>query len=124
MKRSMLAALVVVVGLTVPAAGQSSSQKVTGYLVDAVCAGNHATEKGYAENHDKKCNLMEGCIKSGYSLITADQKVLKFDAKGNEQALAFIKATNKDKSWKVNVTGTVEGSTITVKTIALDPSGC
>ena len=123
MKRSLLGALVVVVGLTIPAAGQSNSQKFTGYLVDAVCAGNHATEPGYAENHDKNCNLMDGCIKSGYSLIMADHKVLKFDSKGNEQALAFIKATDKDKSWKVIVTGSVEGQTLTVKSIALDPSG-
>ena len=123
MKRRLLGALVVVVSLTIPAAGQSNPQKFTGYLVDAVCAGNHATEPGYAENHDKNCNLMEGCIKSGYSLIMADHKVLKFDSKGNEQALAFIKATDKDKSWKVMVTGTVEGQTLTVKSIALDPSG-
>ena len=123
MNRSLLGALVVAAGLTIPAAGQSNSQKLTGYLVDAVCAGNHATEPGYAENHDKNCNLMEGCIKSGYSLIMADHKVLKFDSKGNEQALAFIKATDKDKSWKVMVTGTVDGQTLTVKSIALDPSG-
>ena len=122
MKRSLLGALVVVAGLTMPAAGQSNSQKFTGYLVDAVCAGNHATEPGYAENHDKNCNLMDGCIKSGYSLILADHKVLKFDPKGNEQALAFIKATDKDKSWKVTVTGTVEGQTLNVRSIALDPS--
>ena len=123
MKRRLLGALVVVVSLAIPAAGQSNSQKFTGYLVDAVCAGNHATEPGYAEKHDKNCNLMDGCIKSGYSLIMADHKVLKFDSKGNEQALAFIKATDKDKSWKVMVTGTVEGQTLTVKSIALDPSG-
>ena len=121
--RRLLGALVVVVSLAIPAAGQSNSQKFSGYLVDAVCAGNHATEPGYAEKHDKNCNLMEGCIKSGYSLIMADHKVLKFDSKGNEQALAFIKATDKDKSWKVMVTGTVEGQTLTVKSIALDPSG-
>ena len=123
MMRRLLGALVVVVSLAIPAAGQSNSQKFSGYLVDAVCAGNHATEPGYAEKHDKNCNLMEGCIKSGYSLIMADHKVLKFDSKGNEQALAFIKATDKDKSWKVMVTGTVEGQTLTVKSIALDPSG-
>jgi len=122
MKRSLLGALVAVVGLTIPAAGQSNPQKLTGYLVDAVCAGNHATEPGYAEKHDKNCNLMDGCIKSGYSLITADHKVLKFDPEGNEQALAFIKATDKDKEWKVTVTGTVEGQTLTVKSITLDPS--
>ena len=66
---------------------------------------------------------MDGCIKSGYSLILADHKVPKFDPKGAEQALAFIKATDKDKDLKVIVTGTVEGQTLTVKSIALAPSG-
>ena len=105
------------------ARAQSRPQTFEGYLVDGVCAGNHATEPGYAEKHDKACNLMDGCIKSGYSLILADHKVLKFDPKGAEQALAFIKATNKDKDLKVVVTGTVEGQTLTVKSIALAPSG-
>ena len=119
MKNSLLGALVVVAGLTMSAAGQSNPQKFTGHLVDAVCAGNHATEPGYAEKHDKTCNLMDGCIKSGFSLVTSDLKVLKFDAKGNEQALALIKATEKDKDWKVTVSGSVEGSTLAVSSIKL-----
>src|SRR5205085_3187020 len=72
----------------VAAAPQSGGQKVTGYLVDAVCAGNHAAEPGYKESHDKNCNLMAACVKSGYSLVLADNTVLTFDPKGNEQALA------------------------------------
>ncbi len=96
------------------------NQKVHGYLVDAICAKNHAKEPGYAANHDKKCNLMAVCVKSGYSLITADQKVLKFDAKGAEQALHLIQATEKDKDWKVVVTGKVDGDTIAVTSIALE----
>ena len=62
---------------------------------------------------------MEGCIKSGYSVVTADHKVLKFDRKGNEQALALIKATDKDKEWKVVVTGKVDGQTMAVRAITL-----
>ena len=96
------------------------SQKVHGYLVDGICAKNHATEPGYAANHDKKCNLMAVCVKSGYSLITPDQKVLKLDAKGAEQALSLIQATEKDKDWKVVVTGKVDGDTIAVTSIALE----
>jgi hypothetical protein len=114
-----IAAIVLAVFQTATTAGQSSAQKVSGHLVDAVCAGNHATEPGYVEKHDKDCNLMAGCVKSGYSLVTADHKVLKFDQKGNEQALALIKATEKDKDWKVAVTGTVSGESIAVTSIAL-----
>jgi hypothetical protein len=99
---------------------QSGTQKISGHLVDAVCAGNHYTEAGYKEKHDKACNLMDVCVKSGYSLITADNKVLKFDAKGNEQALAFIKATTKENDLKVTVTGKIDGQTITVSSIALE----
>jgi hypothetical protein len=107
--------LVSAVGLTA-----QSEQKLTGYLVDSVCAGNHAHKPGYKEQHDKACNLMPGCVKSGYSLIMPDNSVLAFDAKGAEQALTFIKATNKEKDLKVTVTGTVTGKTIAVKNITLD----
>jgi len=119
MKSHVLGASIAVILLAVTAAGQSGAQKINGHLVDAVCASNHATEPGYVEKHDKNCNLMPGCVKSGYSLVTADHKVLKFDQKGNEQALAFIKATEKDKDLKVAVTGSVSGDSIAVTSIAL-----
>lgn len=108
-----------VLGLCATMAGQSGSQKLSGHLVDSVCAKNHSTEPGYAANHDKRCNLMDGCIKSGFSLITADNTVYKFDQRGAEQALALIKATDKDKDWKVVVMGKVDGSTIAVSSITL-----
>jgi hypothetical protein len=110
----------VILGLTATMIGQTDRQKISGYLVDSVCADGHATEPGYVEKHDKRCQLMDGCIKSGYSLVTADKKVLKFDSKGNEQALALIKATDRDKEWKVVVTGKVNGQTIAVSSIALE----
>ena len=120
MKRYVLGVSLAVLAMSVPSLAQSNSQKVSGYLVDAVCAGNHATEPGYKESHDKACNLMAGCVKSGYSLITADNKVIKFDAKGNDQALAFIKATEKEKQLKVSVTGKLDGQTIAVQSITLE----
>jgi hypothetical protein len=122
MRLNRIAALVagIAIGLSgFIVSAQSRTQTFDGYLVDGVCAGNHATEPGYVEKHDKACNLMDGCIKSGFSLVTSDLKVLKFDAKGNEQALALIKATEKDKDWKVTVSGSVEGSTLAVSSIKL-----
>ena len=119
MKQYLLGISLVVAGVSTTMAGQSSGQKISGYLVDSVCAAGHATEPGYSANHDKKCNLMDGCIKSGYSLVTSDNKVLKFDQKGADLALALIKATDKDKDWKVVVTGKVDGQMIAVNSIAL-----
>ena len=62
---------------------------------------------------------MDGCVKSGYSLVTADKKVLKFDAKGNELALDLIKKIDRDKDWTVAVNGTVSGDTIAVASLQL-----
>ena len=69
----------VVMGLSVSGAAQGQAQK--GTLMDIACSSHHATEAGYTESHDKKCLLRGSCVKSGYSLVTADKKVLKFDAK-------------------------------------------
>ncbi|MGD9796144.1 MAG: hypothetical protein AB7V43_21985 [Acidimicrobiia bacterium] len=90
-----------------------------GTLMDIACSSHHATEAGYTESHDKKCLLMDACVKSGYSLVTADKKVLKFDKKGNDLALDLIKKTDHDKDWKVTVDGKVSGDTIAVASIKL-----
>jgi len=49
---------------------QGQTQAMKGHLVDVMCTSHHATEAGYAEKHDKKCLLMDECVKSGYSLVT------------------------------------------------------
>lgn len=107
----------VAAGLTVSGAAQG--QTVKGHLMDIACSSHHATEAGYTESHDKKCLLMAACVKSGYSLVTADKNVLKFDAKGNELALDLIKATDRDKDWTVTVKGTVSADTIAVTDIKI-----
>ena len=107
----------VVFGLAVSGSAQSAPLK--GTLMDIACSSHHAAEAGYTETHDKKCLLQDGCVKSGYSLVTPDKKVLKFDAKGNDLALALIKSSDHDKDWKVSVDGKVTGDTIAVSSIEL-----
>ena len=110
-------ALVVMAGLSMTGAAQGQTLK--GTLMDVACSSHHASEAGYTESHDKKCLLMDSCVKSGYSLVTADKKVLKFDAKGNDLALALITKTEREKDWKVSVAGTVTGDTIAVSNISM-----
>ncbi|MGE0705126.1 MAG: hypothetical protein AB7P22_14435 [Vicinamibacterales bacterium] len=103
-----------------PANGQSSPQTITGYLVDVMCATGHASEgAAFGAKHDKACLLMDSCVKSGYSVLTAENKVVKLDPKGNELALALIKGTDRENDWRVSVTGTVTNDTITVTTLSL-----
>ena len=112
----LVASVAMVAGLAVSAGAQG---QMKGTLMDIACSSHHATEAGYTESHDKKCLLMESCVKSGYSLVTADKKVLKFDKKGNDLALDLIKKTSHDKDWKVTVDGTVTGDTIAVSSIKM-----
>jgi hypothetical protein len=106
-----------VVGLA--GTGAAQGQTINGTLMDVACSSHHATEAGYTEKHDKKCLLMDACVKSGYSLVTADKKVLKFDAKGNQLAVDLIRKTERENNWTVAVNGTVTGDTIAVADIKM-----
>jgi hypothetical protein len=117
-------AVVAVAGLSfqiVSAQSARAPQTFKGHLVDVMCGTHHANEgAAYGEKHDKKCLLMEDCVKSGYALLTADNQVLKFDSKGSDLALALIKKTERDKDWRVTVTGTLSNGTIVVTGLSLE----
>jgi hypothetical protein len=99
---------------------QSTPQTFKGYLVDVMCASHHANEGAeYGEKHDKKCLLMPECVKSGYALLTADKQVLKLDNKGSMMALDLIKSTDREKDWRVTISGTLSNGTIAVNSLSL-----
>ena len=101
------------------ARGQAQVKAVSGYLVDVKCATTRSTDAGFPAAHTKECMLMEACMKSGYGVLTADQKLIKFDAAGNEKALALLTATQRDKDWKVTVKGTMKDGVMAVESIAV-----
>ena len=84
----------------------------TGTVVDVMCKNNDLA------NHTKDCAL--SCSKSGYGLVLADGKFIKFDERGNVKALAAIKASVKDKDLKAKVTGTLKDEVIQVEAIEID----
>jgi hypothetical protein len=47
-------------------------------------------------------------MKSGYGVMTADKKLIARRRRVTKKALALLKATNRDKEWKVTVTGTMK----------------
>ena len=120
MKIAPIVALVCVLSLGATATMQSNNQTLKGHLVDTVCAKAHATEPKYVENHTRMCNLMDGCIKSGFSLVLADKRVLELDSRGNELALELSKSSRKEKDFRVTVSGTVSGATVAVSSMTLD----
>jgi len=103
---------------TKPANGE---QTISGHLVDLACAAENSArpDPKFGATHDKSCLQMPDCVKSGYGVLTSDNKVFKFDSKGNEQAKKFIQMTAKEKDWKVTVSGPVQGNTIAVNSLML-----
>ena len=84
----------------------------SGTVVDVMCKGKDLAE------HTKACAM--SCSKSGYGLVSADGKFMKFDETGNAKTLAALKASSKEKDLKAKVTGKIEDNVIEVESIELE----
>ena len=115
----VIAGLVLATGLV---SAQMPAQTFKGTLIDNMCFNKANMKMSQAElaGHSHECALMDGCIKSGYVLVTADGHVYKLDADGNKQAVAALKASKQAADLKITVMGTNNGGTVTVKSVILD----
>lgn len=92
----------------------AKSVKLTGYLMDNMCASSHGDEDGLhetAKGHPVACSLMPSCAKEGFALV-ADKKIYKLDEAGNKAALEVLKTTKSKKGLQVEVEGTLDGNTL------------
>lgn len=93
-------------------AGAAAAQTWNGTLVDVMCKGKDLA------GHTTKCAV--ACAKSGYGVVLADGKFVKFDEGGNAKTLAALKTATKEKDLKVTVTGSLaDDDTIQVSSIDL-----
>lgn len=83
----------------------------SGTVVDVMCKKNDLA------SHTRDCAI--SCAKSGYGIVLADGRFVKFDERGNVRALAALKASSKDKDLKAKVTGTLKEDVIQVDSIEL-----
>jgi len=88
------------------------AQDWTGTVVDVMCKNNDLA------SHTKDCAI--SCSRSGYGIVLADGKFIKFDERGNAKALAALKATNKDKDLKAKVSGALKDDVIQVDSIQIE----
>ncbi len=88
------------------------AQDWTGTVVDVMCKNNDLA------SHTKDCAI--SCSRSGYGIVLADGKFIKFDEHGNAKALAALKATSKDKDLKAKVSGTLKDDVIQVDSIQIE----
>ena len=99
---------------------KAATQTLQGYLVDNSCALEKHKSADWAAKHGKGCLNMDECVKSGYAILTPDQKLYKFDAKGNAEARRMIDATDKKNDWKITLKGKIDSEHNTVAVRALD----
>jgi hypothetical protein len=93
---------------------------VEGYIIDNMCAGDHAKKAGFGEKvkkHPTSCALMDSCVSSGYAVFTSDAKLYKFDSEGNAKAVELLKATKTKAGVPIVVEGTIDGDVIKVAKI-------
>lgn len=83
----------------------------TGTVVDVMCKKNDLA------SHTRECAL--SCSRSGYGIVLADGKFIKFDERGNARALAALKASTRDKDLKATVTGTLKDDVLQVESIQI-----
>jgi hypothetical protein len=107
-KSALLGMLISTGLLAVPALAAGKSQTLTGEVSDAMCGAKH-------EMAGKAADCTRGCVKHGskYALIVGDQ-VYTLET-SDKTALDKL---NDLAGAKAKVTGDVEGTTITVKTVA------
>ena len=80
--------------------GCFAAETLSGTLIDQNCKGKDPVK------HTKQCALM--CAKSGFGLLTSDGKWLKFDDKGNTEAVAAFANSPNAKTILFPVEGAEE----------------
>lgn len=83
-------------------------------IVDTQCS---TKAKANPDGHTRSCAL--GCAKSGFGILDKDGNYLKFDAKGNAEAMKLLEGTSKQDHLRVDVSGTKDGSVIHVESLKL-----
>jgi hypothetical protein len=87
--------------------------ELTGWLIDKCCSGTTDPVK-----HTLKCLQMESCAASGYGILVSQTngsyKFYKFDPKGHNLAVEYVKKSAKKDNITIKVKGTWDGDILKV----------
>jgi hypothetical protein len=83
-------------------------------IIDTQCATKSAANP---DAHKRSCAL--ACSKSGFGIIDQSGNYLRFDDKGNQQAIKLLESSNEQDHLRVNVSGKKEGNVIHVESLKL-----
>jgi hypothetical protein len=83
-------------------------------IIDTQCS---TKAKADPDSHARACAL--ACAKSGFGILDKDGNYLKFDVKGNTEAMKLLQATTKKDHLRVNVVGAKQGDIIHVQSLKM-----
>src|SRR5215475_12547576 len=83
-------------------------------VIDANCSKKAAADP---DSHTRACALQ--CAMSGYGILTADKKFIKFDEAGNKKFEEALKASTKKDHLRADVSGELQGDTLKVASFKL-----
>ncbi len=83
-------------------------------MIDTQCS---AKVKANPDAHTRDCALM--CARSGFGIVDSSGNYLKFDDKGNQEALKLLQSSSKKDHIRVDVTGSKDGNLIHVDSLRL-----
>jgi hypothetical protein len=109
MKLLNLASLAILIAL--PCAAETWKNAA---LVDVACS---TKVKADPDSHTRDCAIT--CEKTGYALVSSDGSILKLDEKGNQQAIAALKASRKADHLHATIVGDRDGDTIKVQSLKM-----
>ena len=109
-----LAATLALLGLVaLPALAANESYKNVS-IVDSNCSAKAAADP---DSHTRSCALQ--CAMSGFGILTADKKFIKFDDAGNKKVEEALKASAKKDHLRADVSGELSGDTLKVTSFKL-----
>ncbi len=100
-------------------AAPMAADTVKGVLLDNICAADFSGDYSAAKELSKGCNLARDGKKKGFSIVSEDGQLLKFDAKGNGLLMRMLKYAGDSESVELEVEGKVKGEKVAVDQIRL-----
>lgn len=117
--KTILAALLLIIGAMNIGAAQEKSETWEGYLADAMCANRWRGRlaETYAKRHTKSCAYHEDCRASGFGVFL-NGKFTKFTKETELKAIEYLDSIDKRNDMYVRVTGVHVKGEIHVEKIA------
>lgn len=85
---------------------------------DVVMIDQSCSARAIANPDAHTADCARQCAGSGFGILTSKGEFLKFDKKGNEEAMKLLTSTDKKDHLRVNVEGEQKGKTIEVSKLA------